>query len=525
MKKSFVLNGLIQRFKAHGSEFYAVGGYVRDLIFDTNHTTDIDIITTASETEIENLLLRDFYVVKILNVFKVKDPLNNTTIEIISVEKEKINQNLKDRDFTINSIVYDLKTNAFLYIPKDFTPNILQLNNLNYINTNANAALRAIRISLEYNMILSRELETALYKTNIQELNKNKAFEEFCKIICLPNGLATLAKFGLLQQLIPDYAKTYTFNQNNSYHDLNLFAHINKALEQSEPILELRMALVLHDLGKLYTAVPNKSNPNFTSFYKHELKSTEIAIMWLNMFQAPNTFKQVVKNIILNHMNKTMSLKKLVGSVGLPTAKLVLKCHLADIQGRINVAQQEIDFISDRLLQLNDFKEIEIKPMYNSDKPELVIMIGLPRSGKSTFVEQNYDDYNYLSRDEIRTNIFGYKGNMLHEAEVSTIFNKRYTEFLNQNKNIVIDNTNIQKKYRKQFINQAKAHKYKIKAIYIDAAYEDVVDNANKENFPVEVIDSMFNRLDLPLREEGYYQIKKYKPKFKKTGVEFELII
>ena len=79
----------------------------------------------------------------------------------------------------------------------------------------------------------------------------------------------------------------------------------------------------------------------------------------------------------------------------------------------------------------------------------------------------------------------------------------------------------MQRKYRRQFIQQAKAHSYNIKAIVIDTEYEQVITNAKKEDFPIEVIESMKNRFAIPTMDEGYYKIEHFSTKFTQDGINY----
>lgn len=500
------LNNIINLFQSHGFELYAVGGYVRNEIYNNSYSTDIDLITNATIKEIQRILRHDYYHIHINDIIKIKTP-EEKYIEISSYDC--LDANLNSRDFKINAIALNLLTKEYYTPFKYFELGELELIDADYINRNPIAILRAIRIALECNLVLNWDIEKYLYTFKGYEfLNSQKVFEEFCKIINQEDGLFVLKKYGILEQLIPAFKQTYNFNQNNPHHDLNLFSHIATAVNSANYSLEVKLAMVFHDLGKPKTATPNKKDRNITSYYKHEVESARIAESFFKQFNVEHKLANEVIDIILAHMNKNMGLEKLKSKYGKQLGLKILHAHLADTMGRLNPNTDEINTIINRISEFTSQKEIRTE--YKLNKPTMIILIGLPRSGKSTFAQTYYNDYDYISRDFVRENVFGYKGNMNHEGEVTKICNEALNESLSQKHNIIIDNTNIQRKYRRKFITQAQAHGYNIKAVYINTPYEQLLENADKDDFPINVIESMMNRLNLPSYEEGYCEIQEF---------------
>jgi predicted kinase len=94
-------------------------------------------------------------------------------------------------------------------------------------------------------------------------------------------------------------------------------------------------------------------------------------------------------------------------------------------------------------------------------RPYLLLMVGPPASGKSTFVKEYIEnnqpnDIAVLSRDHIRA-IFPPeyaedKPNIEQEMMVTEIFNAALTAAARRKMNIVIDNTNVRKSYIEQIV-------------------------------------------------------------------------
>ena len=78
---------------------------------------------------------------------------------------------------------------------------------------------------------------------------------------------------------------------------------------------------------------------------------------------------------------------------------------------------------------------------------DMVIMMGLQGSGKSTFCATHYPDYTRINLDTLRT----------RKKEHDALW-----QALNQKENIIIDNTNPTKADRNKYIQAGREQKYKI---------------------------------------------------------------
>jgi predicted kinase len=142
--------------------------------------------------------------------------------------------------------------------------------------------------------------------------------------------------------------------------------------------------------------------------------------------------------------------------------------------------------------------------------PRLVVLAGLPASGKSTFSDGLVENgFVRLSLDEIRKEIYGDASDLGDWKVTRKIIDERFNAALAANKNIVIDNTHFMRSHRKRVIEIAKAAGYvDIHVVVMDVTLEECIKrNANRDRVvKEEVIRDMHKMLygsQFPIDEEG----------------------
>ena len=148
-------------------------------------------------------------------------------------------------------------------------------------------------------------------------------------------------------------------------------------------------------------------------------------------------------------------------------------------------------------------------------KKRLYLMMGVPGSGKSTYVKSmlKYGDI-YVSRDEIRYSLLIDEDDYFaKENEVIRIFIENIDKSLVMEEycgDVYADATHLSPKSRAQVLNQLK-NKDKVSVIYLDIPLNIILErNAQREGralVPENVVRRMYNSIILPTKEEGIEEL------------------
>lgn len=144
---------------------------------------------------------------------------------------------------------------------------------------------------------------------------------------------------------------------------------------------------------------------------------------------------------------------------------------------------------------------------------KIIMLIGIPGSGKTTYSKELIKKYNakVISSDKVRQTYIG-----IDEKEVFPTVYKLCIEELKEEKNVILDATHITPKVRKRSFDALDAYgmPYEKVAVYIDTSVEECARRVEKRNqdpnelsLPVEVVYSYGKNIIPPSKEEGFDEI------------------
>lgn len=148
-------------------------------------------------------------------------------------------------------------------------------------------------------------------------------------------------------------------------------------------------------------------------------------------------------------------------------------------------------------------------------KQKLIIMVGLPGSGKTTkaiqFAKDN--DFSYISRDFVRS-LIGLNFSKKELSVTKKIFLGLIEAALIRGDTVVADATHLNVGSRAPLIELGKKYGVELVSIVMNTSYETCISRNSKRDeysvVPGETIRKMANSLSTPTKSEGFTSVYSY---------------
>ncbi|MGI6385508.1 MAG: CCA tRNA nucleotidyltransferase [bacterium] len=347
-----------------GYQSYVVGGALRDILLN-QPAKDFDVATDALPDEVERLFRRAVPTGKAfgtITVISQGQPVEVTTYRLEGrysdmrrpdsvVYSGSLKEDLSRRDFTINALAYS----PFEGRIRDYFNGIGDLGR-GIIRTVGDPgarfredALRMLR-AVRFAAVLGRRE----HPFSIEEITCNSIFEhhqllsnisverireEVNRILLASRaplrGFNDLYNTGLLKYVMPELVVGVNVVQPYHMGRTDVFRHNLLTACRISPRLELRLAALLHDVGKPYTQTAFKGSVHF---YGHDEFSARLAGRMLSHLRYPNAVTALVVHLIKHHMEiahldigNDAALRRLFRKVGERHMDDLLELHRADL--------------------------------------------------------------------------------------------------------------------------------------------------------------------------------------------------
>jgi poly(A) polymerase len=315
-----------ERFVAAGHELYLVGGVVRDLVLGgLAPTADFDFATDAAPHETTRVLhgwadRRYLVGARFGTVGALKDGrrLEITTFreEVYAEEHRKpavtfakdIETDLSRRDFTINAMAVALPGGDFVdpfggvrhlaakVLDTPLEPEVA-------FSDDPLRMLRAARFVSQLDVTPAPRVVEAIerMRERLSIVSAERIADELVKLLIGERpgaGLDLLVGTGLADLFLPELP-ALQLEQDPVHHHKDVLRHTYAVIERCEPDPVLRLAALLHDVGKPKT---REITPEGVQFHHHEVVGARMAEARLKELRFPNATIDDVRTLVELHL-------------------------------------------------------------------------------------------------------------------------------------------------------------------------------------------------------------------------------
>ncbi|KKK88170.1 hypothetical protein LCGC14_2745880, partial [marine sediment metagenome] len=367
---------ILTLFKTAHLKPYLCGGTARDLYMGENpFGWDVCVHSTLQD-------LRKKFKTSLINVdeynHKITLSLDGTVIHVYPLKKislintyynydytDSLEIDSNSRDFTINGLYYDIEADTFLDFhegKQDIANKIIRFigNSRDRILESKARLLRApvLATILGAGWNIDYESSEAIKEMHLRlvPVNQKQINPELINLLTrskFPSKAFNLMRsLKLLENFFPELDNCIGIEQSNKAIGLELYQHIMYAVDsiklESDNLLVLKLAALLHDIGKPYTKITTDTGIHF---YNHENVGAYLADRIMARWGiSRNTVSQVIL-LIVNHLfdasprKSDASIKKLIAKVGPKHINSLIDLRVADRlgTGRKNISMDKVE--------------------------------------------------------------------------------------------------------------------------------------------------------------------------------------
>lgn len=311
------------RFADAGFELYLVGGSLRDALLDRT-AEDLDFATNAHPDDIKRLVdslgsvftMGEQFGTIGLQVDEQRFEITTFRSEVYDDESRKprvefgddLETDLSRRDFSINAMALDIGSGQIIdpfgglvdlarqELRTPLGPEIA-------FSDDPLRMLRLYRFSATLGFECDVDAERAAQDmaARISIVSAERIRDELSKLLTgdFPaRGLRGIVRSGLADVFLPELV-TLSEQQDPFHRHKDVWEHTLAVVEKTDPELRIRMAALLHDIGKPAT---REFGEGGVTFHHHEVVGARMARRRLRELRYPKHFVQEVGQLVFLHL-------------------------------------------------------------------------------------------------------------------------------------------------------------------------------------------------------------------------------
>ena len=311
---------ILSTLQKAGYEAYVVGGCVRDTLLG-REPQDWDITTSASPKQVKGLFPRtvDTGIQHgTVTVLLGREGFEVTTYRIDGKYEDgrhpsevtftpDLEEDLKRRDFTINAMAYNEKDGLVDLFDgmKDIREKQIRCvgDPRERFGEDALRILRAIRFSAQLGYEIQEDTKKAVEELagTLKKISAERIRTELVKLLVSdhPDYLRIAYETGVTAVVLPEFDRCMETEQNHPHHCYSVGEHILASLAHVPPVKELRLAMLLHDIGKPVTLTTDEKG--ITHFKGHAQEGERLARIILRRLKFDNDTINMVCKLVRYH--------------------------------------------------------------------------------------------------------------------------------------------------------------------------------------------------------------------------------
>lgn len=396
---------IISRLEQAGYEAYAVGGCVRDSLLG-RQPHDWDVTTSAKPMQVKEAFrhtidtgIQHGTVTVMLDHegFEVTTYRIDGEYEDSRHPKEvtftvNLVEDLKRRDFTINAMAYNDRSgivDAFGGV-EDLDYGIIRCvgEAAERFGEDALRILRAVRFSAQLGFTIADGTKAAAkaLAPNLNHISAERIQAELVKLLVSahPDYMRDAYALGITKAVLPELDAAFATQQNHPHHMYNVGEHLMQCLLHTRADKSLRLAALLHDIGKPQTRTTDADGTDH--FHGHVEVSERMAAAILKRLKFDNdTITKVQKYVKYHDYNAEPSAKavrRAINKIGAEYFPQILELRRADTLAQSAYQQAEklerIDAIArlyDEIMEQQQCVSLKTLEITGND----LIALGVPK--------------------------------------------------------------------------------------------------------------------------------------------------